>query len=671
MNEAQAKKKIQELKAKIHYYNEKYYQQSESLISDYTFDQMLLQLQQLEQKYPQYKTEDTPTGNVGEKWNQHTNSIYHKYPMLSLNNTYSEAEIIDFVERIKKLLPHEKNITFVCELKFDGVAVSMTYKDGILHHAVTRGDGEKGDDITAHMKMIHSIPLHITQKNIPSIMEVRGEVFMHKNTFNALNDQRKKNKENLWSNPRNTASGTLKMLDPQIVSQRSLDCYCYALSTSISYIKTHYEGIQQLDQWGFNISPTYKICKNIQEIMHYISLWEEKKDKLSMDIDGIVIKVNNIAQQKTLGLTSKSPRWAIAYKYTPEVITTCLEKVTYQIGRTGIITPVAHIKPVLLAGTVVKRASLYNKDYIQKLQLHLYDKVSIAKGGDIIPKIIAVDATYRSEEQRRVKFPTHCPACNMLLVQSESEKSIFCVNSRHCIPQLKGKLMHFAHRKAMNIGELGTKTIDLLFKYKRIATPADLYTLRFQDIYGLDGFKKLSTENLLRGIIQSKAVPFKHVLFALGIRYVGITAAEKLAIHFQDIVNLMHASLEDLMAVPEVGEKIAQSVQHFFQQKENQILIEQLQAAGVQCKIHKQVVLKDRLHLAQKKFVISGIFEKYDREKIKKIISDAGGKVVNTITTKVDYLLIGNKPGSQKLQLAHKHNITILQEKGFKKLLEQ
>ncbi len=667
----EAEKKIKSLKKKIQNYNAQYYENHRSVVTDYTFDQLLAELQSLEQKYPQYQTQDSPTARVGGQVDKKYKTIAHQYPMLSLSNTYSEEEIKNFVARVKKLSDHPTTLTFVCELKFDGVAVSITYQNGLLKHAVTRGDGTQGDIITQHIQRIPHIPKKIIPSPTADLIEVRGEVFMPKAVFEKINQQRIQNQSTPWSNPRNTASGTLKTLNPQMVADRSLDVYFYALPTPLPHIKTHAASIQQLIQWKFRVSPTYTVCKDIEDIMDYIAFWEKKKREMPLDIDGIVIKVNEIAHQQKLNFTAKSPRWAIAYKYTPTTANTFLKKVSYQIGRTGVITPVAHIQPIHLAGTIVQKASLHNASYIKNLELHLEDKVTIAKGGDIIPKIIAVDKNQkRGEKHIRITFPIYCPACHTTLIRTGEEKNIFCPNHLHCTPQIKGKIAHYAQKKAMNIAALGNKTIDLLFEKKWISCPADLYDLSLEKICQLEGFQQLAAKNLLKGIDYSKKIPFEKVLFSLGIRYVGITAAKKLAQYFKNIDQLIRASFEKLMEVPDIGEKIAASVQNYFQKSDNINHILRLKNAGIQLEIYpenKTFVLKKYPFFQDKKMVISGVFEKYNRIFLKNKLEGYGSKVMTSITTKTDYLLIGHQPGARKISEAKKHHVKIIDEQALEK----
>jgi len=657
----EAQKEIQDLTALIRYHNVLYHQKGQPKISDYEYDQLLENLIRLENQFPELRLPDSPTQQIGEKPTKNFATVYHRYPMLSLSNTYSEEEIRKFAQKTQKLLQGAP-IAFFCELKFDGIAISLWYKAGVLEHVITRGDGEKGDDITKNVQTIATLPKYIRAKGVPQEFEVRGEALMPRAYFEVLNKTRALRGEEPLANPRNTAAGTLKMIDPKMVAQRSLDFYPYALKTEEIILKTHEEGIHLLEAWGFTTSPTYRKCSTIEEVMAYINYWEANRHSLAVDIDGIVIKINAIEQQEQLGYTAQSPRWAIAYKYKPTRIATTLEKVSYQIGRTGAVTPVAHLKPILLSGTTVKRASLYNANEITRLNLHLKDTVFVEKGGDIIPKITALDATKRRSGSKPIIFPTHCPACDTPLVQYGEEAVHYCPNKKSCPPQLTGRIKHFVHRKAMHIDSIGSRTVELLFDKKLLRTPADLYQLRYEDIYSLEGFKKLATRNLLKGITQSKQIPFTKVLFALGIRHVGETVAEKLAHHFQHIDALIQATTEDIASIPEVGEKIAHCVKDYFTEEDNLRLIESLKEAGLQCKVTAAPTTTERQPLASKNFVISGNFQHLDRETLKKNIKHYGGKLLTVMSKNVDYLVAGHKAGPAKLAAAHAMGTRVLSE---------
>jgi DNA ligase (NAD+) len=657
----EAQEAIQHLTALTQYHNVLYHQKGQPKISDYEYDKLLENLTQLENKFPELRSPDSPTQQIGEKPTKNFDTVYHRYPMLSLSNTYSEAEIHKFAQKTQRLLQGDP-ITFFCELKFDGIAISLWYKAGVLEHVITRGDGEKGDDITKNAQTIATLPKRIQAKGVPQEFEVRGEALMPRAYFEALNQARVVRGEEPLANPRNTAAGTLKMSDPKMVAQRLLNFYPYALKTEKIELKTHEDGIHLLEAWGFTTSPTYKKCSTIEEVMSYINYWEANRHNLPIDIDGIVIKINAIEQQERLGYTAKSPRWAIAYKYKPKSVATTLEKVSYQIGRTGAVTPVAHLKPILLSGTSVKRASLYNANEITRLDLHLEDTVFVEKGGDIIPKVTALDITKRQAGSKPITFPNHCPACDTPLVQYAEEAVYYCPNEKACPPQLTGRIKHFVHRRAMHIDSIGGKTVDLLFDKGLLRTPADLYQLRYEDIYRLEGFKEMATKNLLLGIAQSKQVPFAKVLFALGIRHVGETVAEKLAYHFQHIDALIKATPEDITSVTEVGEKIAHNVKAYFTDVDNLRLVTALKDAGLQFNVTTATTTAEKQPLTGKTFVISGNFQHLDRETLKTHIKRYGGKLLTVVSKNVDYLVAGDKAGPTKLAAAQTMGIQVLSE---------
>ncbi len=666
MTQEEAKTQIAELTEKINYYNHKYYQESVSEISDYEFDMLLEKLITLENEFPQFRADDSPSQRVGGTITKEFETVYHRYPMLSLSNTYSEEELAEFDKRVDKGLggqPYE----YFCEQKFDGVAISLTYENGVLKQAVTRGDGVRGDNITANAKTIRTIPLRIKGDGIPEIFEVRGEVFLPLSSFNRLNEEKQKAGEPLLANPRNAASGTLKMQDSSVVAKRNLDCYIYSLIGENIPVSKHEEAIHLLEKWEFNVSPTYQKCKTVDEIFRYINEWEEKRLTLPLGTDGVVIKINSFHQQEELGYTAKSPRWAIAYKYKAQNAATTLEDVSFQVGRTGAITPVAHLKPVLLAGTVVKRASLHNANEIERLDLHMGDTVFVEKGGDIIPKVTGVDENKRKSGSKPIEFITHCPECGTQLVRNEGEVQHFCPNVKGCPPQIKGRIEHFIQRRAMNIDSLGKETISLLFEKGLVKTPADLYKLTFDDIYQLEGFKEQSTQNLLNGIAASKQIPLENVLFALGIRYVGRTVAEKLAQHFKNISRLAEASFEELIEVPEIGERIAQSVVAVFQDETFRQMIDELKKSGLQFEIHEEV--KESSTLAGKSFVISGVFTSFSRDELKDKIKANGGKVLSGVSGNLDYLLAGDNMGPAKRQKAEKLGVVIISEEDFKEMI--
>jgi DNA ligase (NAD+) len=664
----EAQEEIQHLTALIQHHNVLYYQKNDPEISDYAFDQLLERLAQLEEQFPELRLPNSPTQKVGEQPTKKFATVYHRYPMLSLSNTYSETEIHKFLQRIQKLLQGAP-VELFCELKFDGVAMSLSYKAGILERVVTRGDGKKGDDITKNAQTITTLPKRIQGKGIPPYFEVRGEVLMPRAYFEALNKERLAQGEEPLANPRNTAAGTLKMIDDKVVAQRLLTFYPYALKADEIELKTQEAGIQLLEEWGFFISPTYKKCGAIEEVISYINYWNTNRNNLPVDIDGIVIKINALAQQEKLGYTTKSPRWAIAYKYQPTKVATVIEKVSYQVGRTGAVTPVAHLKPILLAGTTVKRASLYNNNALKRLNLCLEDTVFVEKGGDIIPKVTGVDATKRKLGSRPIVFPIHCPDCGTSLIQYGEEVGYYCPNEKRCPPQLKGRIKHFVHRRAMHIDSIGSKTVDLLFDKGLLRTPANLYQLRYEEIYLLEGFKEMATKNLLQGIAQSKKIPFEKVLFALGIRHVGETIAEKLVYHFQHIDALIQATQEDISLVPEVGEKIACSIKAYFQDADNLKLVAALKYAGLRFNASAVPTSTARQPLQGKIFVISGNFQYLDRELLKIRIKRYGGQLLTAVSKNVDYLVAGKKAGPAKLAAAQAMGIQVLSEEAITNMI--
>lgn len=668
MSDQEAINEINALSERINFYNHKYYQESVSEVSDYEFDQMLERLIELEKSFPHLRKPDSPSQRVGGTITKHFDTVVHKYPMLSLANTYSPEELKDFDGRVKKGL-EDQSYEYFCELKFDGVAISLTYENGQLTRAVTRGDGTKGDDITANAKTIRSIPLSLGKGDYPESFEVRGEVFMPNTVFEAINKQKMTDGEELLANPRNTASGTLKMQDSSIVASRKLDCYLYSLMTDRETVATHAESIACLERWGFNVSPTYSKCANIEEVLDYIAKWEEERKSLPVETDGIVIKVNSLKQQNDLGFTAKSPRWAIAYKYKAESASTRLNGVTYQVGRTGAVTPVAELEPVLLAGTTVKRASLHNANEIQRLGLRIGDMVHVEKGGEIIPKITGVALDSRPGDAVELTYITNCPECGTELVRYEGEANHYCPNTEGCPPQIKGRIEHFIHRKAMDIDSMGEQTIKILFDKGLLNNIADLYDLKYEDVIDLEGFQDLSVRNLLSGIEQSRQIPFEQVLFGMGIRFVGRTVAEKLAIHFKSIEALKNATFEELVEVPEIGDRIAESLIQHFSNEQNQVIVDRLMAAGLNFKVDESKYQTISDVLAGKSFVISGVFEKYGRDELKSIIKDHGGKVVSSISAKLDFLVAGDKMGPAKLEKAEKLNINIISEAEFDQMI--
>jgi len=658
----QAKTRVNELNQKLHTYNYAYYMEDRSIISDQAFDLLLKELIELEKQYPELKRPDSPTQRVGGTINKAFETVQHSTRMLSLGNTYSEEDLLEFDARVAKGLEGQ-TYEYICELKFDGVAISIQYENDVLVRAVTRGDGTKGDDITDNAKTIKSIPLKISS-NLEKL-EVRGEVFMPKKVFEELNKEREEAGEDLYANARNTASGSLKMMDSAQVAKRKLDCYLYMLLAKGH--ASHEEAIHNLERWGFNVSPTYQKCGSIQEVLNYIHSWSEKRHELPVETDGIVIKVNNLDQQELLGFTAKTPKWAISYKYKSESACTKLNAVTYQIGRTGSITPVAELEPVLLAGTTVKRASLHNANEIERLDLHEGDFVFVEKGGEIIPKVTSVDLSQRNKNSKAITYITHCPACDTELVRKEGEASHYCPNAKACPPQIKGRIEHFIHRNAMNIDSLGERTISLLYEKGWLNKPSDLYKLTKEQLLELEGFKELSATNLLKGIESSKQAPFEAVLFGLGIRYVGKTVAEKLIEHVRNIDALMNADFDELVSVQEIGDRIAESVIAYFSDADNREEIERLKLAGLQ--FVSTTNEKQSTILADKTFVVSGVFTNYSRDELKNTIKANGGKVVSSISKKLDYLIAGDKMGPSKKEKAEKLEVRIISEEDFESLL--
>lgn len=663
MDLTQAKLRIEELSEKLHSYNQAYYMNDTSLVTDQEFDAVLQELIDLENQFPTLKTLDSPSQRVGGAINKNFETVVHKTRMLSLGNTYSEDDLLEFDKRVEKGLEGQ-TYEYLCELKFDGVAISLQYENDILVRAITRGDGTKGDNITDNAKTIRSIPLKINSRL--ASLEVRGEVFMPKTVFEQLNKDREAAGEELYANARNTASGSLKMMDSALVAKRNLNCYLYMLLAD--GFNSHEEAILSLEKWGFNVSPTYKKCNSIQEVLKYINKWSDKRHELPVETDGIVIKVNSLQQQEQLGFTAKNPKWAISYKYKSENACTKLNAVTYQVGRTGSITPVAELEPVLLAGTTVKRASLHNANEIARLDLHENDFVFVEKGGEIIPKVTGVNVKERTIFSSPINYITHCPACNTPLVRKEGEASHYCPNTEECPPQIKGRIAHFIHRNAMNIDSLGERTISSLFEQDWLHKPSDLYKLTEDQLLTLEGFKELSVSNLLKGIEQSKQTPFEAVLFGLGIRYVGKTVAEKLIEHFRTIDAIMDTSFDELISVQEIGDRIAQSVILHFSIKENRDEIQRLKEAGLN--FISTANTKESNILANKTFVISGVFVNHSRDELKKTIKSNGGKVVSSISKKLDYLVAGDKMGPSKKEKAEKLEVRIISEEDFEYLLK-
>ncbi len=662
MSELKIKEQMDELVQELNQHNYNYYVLAQPAISDFEFDKKLEVLAALEKQYPHFQDPDSPTQKVGGEITKEFITVKHKYPMLSLGNTYNEQDLQDFDERIRKAIGSD--FEYVCELKFDGLSISLTYRDGKLLRAVTRGDGSKGDDVTTNVKTIQRIPQRVKGNDFPEEFEIRGEVFMHRPAFDKLNQERISNDEVPYANPRNFASGTLKMQDSAEVAKRPLDCFIYFLYTDKKLYNSHWESLQAVKEWGFHLCEHVKLCKNIDEVLEFIHFWDKNRHSLSYDIDGIVIKVNSYAQQNELGFTAKSPRWAISYKYKAEEVETVLEKVTYQVGRTGAVTPVANLKPVLLAGTTVKRATLHNANEISRLDLHEKDTVLVEKGGEIIPKIIAVNTLKRKPDALKVIYPSVCPECGSNLIRQEGEAVFYCPNDEGCPPQIVGKIQHFISRKAMNIEGLGAETIEAFFRQGFLEHISDLYILHEKSdlLKQLDRFGERSITNMLEGIESSKQMPFEKVLFGLGIRYVGETVAKKIAAYFKNIDSIINASFEELTSVDEIGDRIAESLQAYFKEPRHLEQIEKLRNHGLQFQSKEIVVELASNKLAEKTFIISGVFENFSRDELKDLIESNGGKILSSISAKLNYLLAGDNMGPAKLEKANKLGIPIISE---------
>ena len=686
MTREEANRRIEELIERIDYYNSKYYQESVSEISDYEFDQLLQQLENLENQFPEFKYSYSPTQRVGGAITKQFETVVHKNAMLSLSNTYSDEELLEFDGRVSRGLAGQP-FEYFCELKFDGVAISLWYEQGILIRAVTRGDGVRGDDITSNAKTIRSIPLKLKNPGLmPGIFEVRGEVFMPTEVFMQINKEKEERGEALLANPRNSASGTLKMQDSRIVASRKLDSFMYYFQSDKKVVNTHEQAIALLEKAGFQVSPTYKKCQNIMQVIEYIKSWETDRFSLPVDTDGIVIKVNSLAQQNQLGFTAKSPRWAIAYKYKAQSARTVLHGITYQVGRTGAITPVAELVPVLLAGTTVKRASLHNANEIERLGLKIGDLVFVEKGGEIIPKVTGVDLEGRLPGLPDFSYISHCPECGTALIRKDGEALHYCPNELACPPQVLGRIEHFIQRKAMNIESLGPETIRGLLEHKKIQNVADLYRLTFEDLEGLEfkvfsdkkdegysirSLRQKSAQNIIDSIKNSKAQPFDRLLFGLGIRYVGSTVSEKLAEHFCDIRELAAATYDELISVPEIGERIAESVIQYFSDEKNVLLIGHLEQFGLRTKLDENEEIAVNNTLEGKTFVISGVFTRVSRDGLTDLIKQNGGKLVSSISPKLDFLVAGDNMGPAKRQKAEKLSISIISEDDFFDMIGQ
>ena len=668
MNPEKAKEIIEALRHELEDYNYQYYVLSSPTISDYEFDMKLKELEKLEAEFPQFFDPNSPTQRVGSDLNQEFVQVKHQYPMLSLSNTYSETELIDFDQRIKKLI--DEPFEFVCELKFDGTSVSLIYENGSLLRAVTRGDGEKGDDVTANVRTIRSIPLKLKGNDFPSAFEMRGEILLPFAVFAELNQAREEAGDMPFANPRNAASGTLKMQNAAEVAKRKLDAYVYYLLGENLPDDGHFESLQHAKQWGFKISEHTKKCTTIQEVIDFINYWDTERFNLPVATDGIVIKVNSRRLQNNLGFTAKSPRWAVAYKFKAEQVSTTLESVSFQVGRTGAVTPVANLTPVLLAGTIVKRASLHNADIINKLDLHFEDAVYVEKGGEIIPKIVDVNDSLRKPDAKKVEFIHECPECGTPLIRRDGEAAHYCPNETGCPPQIKGKIEHFISRRAMDIDGLGQETIELLYQQDLIHNSADLYELKAEQLIPLERMGEKSAERILKSLDASKNVPFERVLFALGIRFVGETVAKKLAQKMVSIEAIETASLEVLTNIDEIGGKIAESVLTYFQNEQNVELINRLKAQGLCFELDQTVLSERSQKLEGLSIVISGTFEKYSRDELKDMIEKNGGKNVGSISKKTSYLLAGSNVGPSKMEKVEQLGIPIISEDEFLKMIE-
>jgi DNA ligase (NAD+) len=675
---SETEKRIAELSKKIEEHNYNYYVLSNPSISDYEFDMMLEELITLEKQHPEFLRADSPSQRVGGQITKEFKTVKHKYPMLSLSNTYSEEELRDFDERIRKA--GLSSFDYVAELKYDGVSISMKYVNGQLSQAVTRGDGEKGDDITANVKTIKSIPLKLRGTDFPAEFEMRGEIFMPKSEFLRINEEIRKEMEDEGAseeeifekqlkNPRNATSGTLKQQDSKAVARRRLDCYLYFVLGEELPFRSHFENLQAAKKWGFKVSADMEKLSSVEGVIAYTKKWDTLRHDLDVETDGVVIKVNDYEQQRFLGFTAKSPRWAIAYKFKAQRVSTILEKITYQVGRTGAITPVANLKPVQLAGTTVKRASLHNADIIASLDVREGDTVFVEKGGEIIPKIIAVDLTKRPPGLAPTHYIEHCPDCNSRLVRQEGEANHYCPNEAGCPPQVKGKMEHFVGRRAMNIDSLGGETIGQLFDAGLIRNIADIYELKKEELLKLERMAEKSAGNLLEGIEASKKVPFERVLFAIGIRHIGETTAKKLAHYFKNIEALREASVGQLLEVGDIGERIAQTIVDYFKDDTNQGIIERLKAKGLQFALTEEQLTNTSEKLKDKSFVVSGVFSKFSRDDIKKAIEQNGGKNVGSISGKTSYVLAGENMGPEKLKKAEKLGIPVISEDDFIKMI--
>lgn len=663
-----SKKRILELREQLHKHNHNYYILNSPTISDIDFDMLMRELQELEAANPDMYDPNSPTLRVGSDITKDFKQVQHRYPMLSLGNTYSKSEVAEYYERVKKGLNEEFEIC--CELKFDGTSISLTYENGKLVRAVTRGDGEKGDDVTANVRTIRTVPLVLSGGGYPREFEIRGEVLMPWQVFERLNEERAAAGEQLFANPRNAASGTLKLQDSSVVAKRGLDAYLYFMLGEQLPADGHYENLKAAAEWGFKISDYTRKCKTIDEVFGFIDYIDVERKNLPFATDGIVLKVNSLRQQRHLGYTSKSPRWAIAYKFQAERALTRLNEVTYQVGRTGVVTPVANLDPVQLSGTVVKRASLHNADIIEKFDLYIGDMVYVEKGGEIIPKITGVDVDARFMLGEKVRFITNCPCCGTPLVRNAGEAAHYCPNYSACPPQIKSRIEHFVSRDAMNIESIGPETVELLYNYGLVKDIADIYSLEVEELMFLPRMGQKSAENIVAGIKRSLEVPFERVLFALGIRFVGATVAKRLARSFKSVNNLMNASFEELVDIEEIGERIAASVREFFANEVNRELVEKLKAAGLEFEAVDDVATPGTELLKGQSIVVSGVFSLHSRDEYKAMIENNGGKNVGSVSKSTSFILAGENMGPSKLEKAQKLGVRIVGEEEFLQMIK-
>ena len=666
-NDSSIETRILQLRKLLDEHNYRYYVLSQPVISDFEYDQYMKELTDLENEHPEYFDANSPAQRVGDDRNAEFIQVEHRYPMMSLSNTYSREEIKEFENRIRKVI--SEPVEYICELKYDGTSISLTYESGKLVRAVTRGDGEKGDDVTSNVRTIRSIPLVLNKNGYPDNFEMRGEIFLPHKGFEKMNKEREEIGELPFANPRNAAAGTLKMQNSSLVAKRPLDCFLYYLLGKNLPFQSHYENLMKAKKWGFKVPEYITKCKSLEAVFSFIDHWDKERGNLPYDIDGIVIKVNSYEQQRRLGFTAKSPRWAIAYKFKAEQAATRLMSIDYQVGRTGAITPVANLEPVLLAGTTVKRASLHNADQIALLDIRLNDTVFIEKGGEIIPKVVGVDKDKRPPDSKPVDYIRNCPECGTPLVRNEGEAKHYCPNENGCPPQIKGRIEHFVSRKAMDIG-LAEATIDQLYRQGLIKDIADFYEIKKEQLLTLERFAEKSADNLIKSIENSRKVPFTRVLYALGIRYVGETVAKKIAMHLRSIDKLADSGIDELIEVEEIGDKIAESIFNYFNNEKNRELIYKLKKAGLQFEIKEEVLQNISDKLSGKSIIISGVFQNFSREEIKALIEKHGGKNASSISSKTDYLVAGENIGPSKLEKAQKLKIPILSEEEFINLIQ-